>query len=57
VVDRGALEKHCGREVTVGSNPTLSASKKGHQAGVLFGYQSAAGPKKRQIIARYVNFA
>ena len=25
VVDRGALEKRCGREVTVGSNPTLSA--------------------------------
>ena len=25
MVDRGALEKRCGREVTVGSNPTLSA--------------------------------
>ena len=25
MVDWGALEKRCGREVTVGSNPTLSA--------------------------------
>jgi hypothetical protein len=25
VVEWGALEKRCGREVTVGSNPTLSA--------------------------------
>ncbi len=31
VVDRGALEKHCGRKVTVGSNPTLSAKKDAQQ--------------------------
>ena len=36
MVEWGALEKRCGRKVTVGSNPTLSA-KKGHPAmGVLF---------------------
>ena len=36
VDDRGALEKHCGREVTVGSNPTLSAREGRQQTGVLF---------------------
>ena len=34
VVDRGALEKHCGGNVTVGSNPTLSA--KVHALGMHF---------------------
>lgn len=28
VAERGALEKHYGREIIVGSNPTLSALKK-----------------------------
>ena len=34
-VERGALEKRCGRKVTVGSNPTLSAQKFSALAGSL----------------------
>ncbi len=36
MVEWGALEKRCGREVTVGSNPTLSAQKGQSVKAVLF---------------------
>ncbi len=36
MVEWGALEKRCGREVTVGSNPTLSAPKGQSEMAVLF---------------------
>lgn len=36
MVEWGALEKRCGREITVGSNPTLSAQKGQLEIVVLF---------------------
>ena len=44
MVDRGALEKRCGRKVTVGSNPTLSAKNAGWRFLVLSRSQAAFFP-------------